>query len=81
MGDRWFICCHDGWLLFHRSWTGICIFGLHLDAMPDGIRIDKSWVNRDPTQYTSTDINEDRHLVCSLISSHLLRRTSDGGSV
>ena len=38
MEDKWFICLHQGWLLFHRSWTGACIYGLRLEAVRGGAR-------------------------------------------
>jgi len=33
MDDRWFILMENGWLLFHRSWTGHCIFGLKVNGL------------------------------------------------
>jgi len=39
MEDKWFICFHQGWLLFHRSWTGVCIYGLQLERLADGVRV------------------------------------------
>ena len=74
MDDRWFICFDGGWLLFFRSWTGHCIFGLRLDATPEGMQVVESWVNRDPEQYRGTDIEEDRKLVRRLIDELLLNR-------
>jgi hypothetical protein len=76
MEDKWFICFHQGWLLFHRSWTGACIYGLRLEAMRGGSRVADSWVNRDPAQYTATDVEYDRKLVCFLIDALLLRRAA-----
>jgi len=74
MEDKWFICFQDPWLLFHRSWTGACIYGLRLEASPAGVRIVDSWVNRDPGQYKGTDVDYDRKLVQFLIDAFLLRR-------
>jgi hypothetical protein len=74
MDDRWFICFHDGWLLFYRSWTGFCIYGLRLDATPDGVKVSESWVSRDPKQYRGTDIEDDRKLLQHLIGELLLHR-------
>ena len=74
MDDRWFICFAGGWLLFFRSWTSHCIFGLRLDATPEGMRAVESWVSRDPEQYGGTDIEEDRKLVQHLIDELLLHR-------
>jgi hypothetical protein len=61
MEDKWFIyfergpanrppeaqesASPQGWLLFHRSWTGACIYGLHLERAPGGgARVVDSWV-------------------------------------
>jgi hypothetical protein len=32
MDDKWFIYFEDGWLRFHRSWTGAFIYALRLDG-------------------------------------------------
>jgi hypothetical protein len=32
MEDKWFIYFDQGWLLFHRSWTGAAIYGLRLET-------------------------------------------------
>jgi hypothetical protein len=77
MEDKWFICFHDGWLLFYRSWTGYCIYGLRLDATLNGMKVSESWVSRDPEQYRGTDIEDDRRLVRHLIDELLLDRPVD----
>ena len=74
MEDKWFICFDDEWLLFHRSWSGFCIYGLRLERSPDGLRVSESWVNRDPNQQSGTDVEYDRKLVRFLIDAFLLRR-------
>lgn len=74
MDDRWFICFHDSWLLFYRSWTSYCIYGLRLDPTPEGMKVMESWVSRDPEQYRGTDIEDDRRLVRHLIDELLLNR-------
>jgi hypothetical protein len=76
MDDKWFICLHQSWLLFHRSWTGVCIYGLHLERVAAGVRVRDSWVNRDPTQYKGADIDYDRKLTRFLIDALLLRRAA-----
>ena len=67
MEDKWFVCFHDGWLLFYRSWTGHCICGVRLDATPEGMHVVEFWVSRDPEQYGGTEIEDDRKLVRHLI--------------
>jgi hypothetical protein len=74
MDDKWFICFHQGWLLFHRSWTGVCIYGLQLERLSGGVHVRDSWVNRDPSQYKGTELEYDRKLARFLIDALLLRR-------
>jgi len=72
MDDKWFVFFEDGWLYFHRSWTGACIYALWLDGSPNGVRVVDGWVSRDADQYTSIDIESDRRIVQQLIQSRLL---------
>jgi hypothetical protein len=74
MEDKWFIYCEDGWLRFHRSWSGALIYALRLDGSPGGVRVVEAWVNRDPEQYAATDVAYDRALVRFLIDAFLLRK-------
>ena len=76
MEDKWFICVHQGWVLFHRSWTGACIYGLRLEAVRGGARVVDSWVSRDPAQYKGTDVEYDRKLVRFLIEALLFHRAA-----
>jgi hypothetical protein len=72
MEDKWFICFEDGWLCFHRSWTGAFIYALRLEHTPDGTRVTQSWVNRNPEQYNAKNTDYDRRLVRYLIERILL---------
>lgn len=72
MDDKWFIFFENGWLYFHRSWTGHCIFAVRLDGSPAGVRIVEAWVNRDADQYNSPGADADKQLVEQLIRSRLL---------
>ncbi|MGB4844149.1 MAG: hypothetical protein WBP16_06775 [Ferruginibacter sp.] len=74
MEDKWFIYYADGWLFFHRSWTGALIYSLRLEGSPAGARVVESWVNREPEQYAGADIGYDRKLVRFLIDAFLLRK-------
>ncbi|ASG19507.1 hypothetical protein Y958_00725 [Nitrospirillum viridazoti CBAmc] len=73
MDDRWFIFFEDGWLYFHRSWTGACIYAVRLDGSPMGVRVIDSWASRDVDHYNSPGADHDRETVTRLIQS-LLRR-------
>ncbi len=72
MEDKWFIYFSEGWLYFHRSWTGALIYALKLAGSPAGVKVVESWVNREPEQYTEQDIDYDRQFVDFLIRAFLL---------
>lgn len=68
MNDRWFIFFEEGWLFFHRSWTGDCIFGVRLDETPDGGRVLDAWSSRDDDRYKSPGLDDEKRLVADLIT-------------
>ncbi|WP_243395651.1 hypothetical protein [Sphingomonas oleivorans] len=72
MDDKWFIFFENGWLYFHRSRTGACIYGLRLDGSPHGVRVIEGWVSRDREHYNSPGIEQDKKMVQQLIGSRLL---------
>jgi len=72
MDDKWFIFFENGWLYFHRSWTGHCIYAVRLDGAPFGVRVVEAWANRDQGQYTSPGVDTDRRTIEQLIQSRLL---------
>jgi hypothetical protein len=76
MEDKWFVYFLEGWLYFHRSWTGACIYAVRLGGSPAGVRVVDSWVNRDPQQYRADDLEYDRKLVAFLIEALLLGRSA-----
>jgi hypothetical protein len=67
MEDKWFVFLENDQLYFHRSWTGFCIFELQLATDCDGTHVEQCWVNRNPSQYTSTDLAEDEQLLRALL--------------
>ena len=67
MEDRWFILFDEDWLLFYRSWTGLCIYGLKFESFPEGMRVVDSWVNCDPSQYLPIDRSLEHALLDRLI--------------
>ena len=67
MEDRWFILFDEEWLLFYRSWTGLCIYGLKFESFPEGMRVVDSWVNCDPSQYLPIDRGLEHALLDRLI--------------
>lgn len=67
MDDRWFIYFEDGWLHFHRSWTGAHIFAVSLEGSPAGVRVVDGWASRDTEHYRSSDIEHDRRTIIGLV--------------
>lgn len=74
MEDKWFIYEEGGWLNFHRSWTGFCVYRIGLRKTPTGGEIAEAWVNRDKEQYTCADDAYDAQLLSWLIDVLLLKR-------
>jgi hypothetical protein len=72
MDDGWFIFYERGWLYFHRSWTGDCIFGVKFDGSPMGVRAVEAWASRDNERYRSPGIEPEKQLIVDLIRSRLL---------
>ena len=70
MEDKWFVFWEAPWLWFHRSWTGLAIYGVKIE---DG-KVTEAWVNRHPEQYRATDDAYDTELVGFLIDRLLLDR-------
>lgn len=70
MEDKWYIYFQDGWLSFHRSWTGICIYRIRLEPDGDCHRITECWVNREPEQYSSVDSDHDQRLLTEMLFSY-----------
>ena len=58
MEDKWFWYYEDDRLYIHRSWTGFCIYIVRFTPGSDELHVT---VNRDPEQYSCTDVNEDQY--------------------
>jgi hypothetical protein len=72
MEDKWFIFLEDHWLYLHRSWTGICIYQLRLEAVCDKYKVVEAWVNCDPKQHKSKNDKLEVELLSFLIDRLLL---------
>ena len=75
MEEKWFIYFDsdesDSRLYLHRSWTGICIYIVRFEERGEGKFVaTTAEVNRDPSEYTSTDDEHDKELLLELIASH-----------
>jgi len=73
MDDKWFIYFEEPWLYLHRSWTGVCIYGVRFQPRADGFAAVGSWVNRE--EYLEDSIEYDRAILSFLIDRELLGRT------
>lgn len=71
MDDKWFAYVRDRRLYLHRSWTGICIYEVVFEHLPDwmggGYLASEAVVNRNPEQYGDTDDWKDLRLLDRLI--------------
>ena len=72
MEDKWFIFYEDGWLYFHRSWTGYGIYKAHLIKDTDGYAIQEYWVESNPDKYQSQGEVPDWETLLFLIAQGLL---------
>lgn len=76
MEDKWFIFFENNTVFFHRSWTGFCIFEVHLVQEGPNYVISSVLVNRDKSQYYgSTDVY-DVKLLSYLVDTLLLEKRS-----
>ena len=74
MDDKWFVYRDGDRLLFHRSWTGICVYSASIEEHENGGTIGHVLVNRDREQYRETDNEYDAQLLRFLIEAILLQR-------
>ncbi len=76
--DKWLIRAEGGEVAFYRSWTGFCIFRVTLLPGSGGMFCASDVrVNRDASEYTSTNNDEDAVILRFLIEELLLRRPSE----
>ena len=74
MEDHWFMYWDGKCLDFHRSWSGICIFRMHVERDTDSERsyvVTHATVNRDPDQYAETNDARDAVLAEILLGEAL----------
>ena len=72
MEDKWFIYYEDGWLYFHRSWTGFGIYKAKLEKVNTGYVINEFWAERNEIKYRNTNDEEDIETFSFLIAAGLL---------
>jgi len=78
MEEKWNIYREGEWLYLHRSWTGLMIFKAHFTPVENGELLDKIVVNRDKSQYLSTDDEKDKALALLLIDKLAIRPVRKG---
>ena len=76
MEQKWFIYYDNGILWLHRSWTGFCIYRIHIAPAGDGFCVTFAEINRDKDQYLQADDDYDRKLIAYLIDLILLGKDS-----
>jgi hypothetical protein len=72
MDDRWFIFFEKGWLYFHRSWTGRCVFQVRLQPRKPGYQVAEVWASRGSRQYRSPNPDQEAALISNLIDDQLV---------
>ena len=71
MEDHWFMYFDGESLCFHRSWTGTCIYRIHVRHTDDGYELASTTVNRDPGQYSATSDTYDALVATALVGEAL----------
>lgn len=69
MEDKWFIFLEGEWLFIHRSWTGICVFGVRFLSLGDEYYVEEAWANGDTKEYKDAT---DKYVLGFLIDRVLL---------
>ena len=71
MEDHWFMYFDGDAFCFHRSWTGYCIFQVHVEHAEEGFVLTGVTANRDCSQYTETSDERDRLMATILVAEAL----------
>lgn len=66
MEDKWFVFLENGWLYFHRSWTGYCICQVKIVETDTGWQVVEAWVNRDNSPCRLQNAGEDSELLTNV---------------
>jgi len=73
MDDKWFIYTEDGWVYFHRSWTGILAYWIRLEEVSAGsYKVCEAYVNTDKKKYGADDHEYDLAMLDFVIKLFLL---------
>lgn len=77
MEDKWFIYHASGWLHFHRSWTGFCIYQVQFQERDSDYTVEQILVSRDVDQYRESSDAYDLKFLRYLIDYLLLGKEVD----
>ena len=75
MEDKWFIFLEEDVLYFHRSWTGFCIYQVRMKKEGAEYRVVEALVNRNPSEFSTTDDKYIVDLLCTNPRFRLPRST------
>ncbi len=64
--DHWYVYFQDEWLYIHRSWTGVGVFQVHIEADEDAYRVSEVWMNAtlDPQLLKVSVLNDILQTLC-----------------
>jgi hypothetical protein len=74
MEDKWFIFFEDGWLNFHKSWTGQGLYKAKIEKIDDQWGIESFYVERKPEMNINTNDDLDWDIMHYLIGRGLLKK-------
>lgn len=77
MEDKWFIFHGEGWLHFHRSWTGYCIYQVQFHELDSRYAVKQILVSRDVERYRDSSDEDDLMLLKYLIDNLLLGKEGE----
>jgi ADP-ribosyl-[dinitrogen reductase] hydrolase len=72
MEDKWFVFYEEGWLFFHRSWTGFGIYKAQILPEDQDYVMKDFWVERNAKIYRADDDAADREDFMFLIGRGLM---------
>lgn len=67
MDDKWFIYVKEGYIYFHRSWTGHCIFIARIENNMDRIFLSDVTTNKKPEQFAAQDLGVKKEMFEKLV--------------
>ena len=75
MEDKWFIYFHDGYLHFHRSWTGIAFCKVHFQKIETGAKITHILADSELAKLSNSETSYFINAVDQMVSNILLGKS------